>query len=621
MAAWAKAELKAGNTARLAEVLPSLLPAGLDYTTATSLVRTLSQLRQKVPVGGRNVKVAVLGTFTTHQLVSLLDLFLCAGRVTAEIYEAEYGTLRQEFLDPDSGLYRFRPEVVILATTWRDLGHLPELTDDRAAVQGKVEAELAEWTSVWRAARERLQCQVIQNNFDAPAWRTLANLESRHPAGFGRFVSLVNRALADEAPPHVTIHDVDHLAACTGRWEWGDERFFHQAKLPCAPESLVEYAHSLASLVLAQRGLSKKCLVLDLDNTLWGGVIGDDGLGGIRLGQGDPESEAYSAFQRYVKGLRQRGVILAVCSKNTDSVAREPFTSHPEMLLRLDDISCFVANWEDKPSNLARIARELNIGLNSLVFVDDNPVERSAVRRLSPEVAVPEMPVDPADYVRALDRHRYFQALTLSSEDLQRTDFYRADATRQALQSEASDLTSFLRSLELVARVAPIGPASLERSAQLIARSNQFNLTTRRHSSADLLRMASDAQWITQTTSLRDRFGDNGLISVVLAKIELEALVIDTWLMSCRVLKRGVELLVLNQLVAAARQRGLSSLRGEYIPTAKNALVRDHYSELGFERVSEDESGHARWVLRIDDGWTPRAHFIREISSDGPSSS
>jgi FkbH-like protein len=614
---WMRAELKAGNADPVADILPRLIVPGLDYTTANSLHRMLGQLRRGARPHDRTARIAVLGGFTTHQLADLLDLYLAAGRIGAEIYEADYGTIRQEILDPDSGLYRFRPDFLVIATTWRDLGNRPSLTDDRAEARRKVEAEVADWASLWSAAHGRLGCQIIQNNFDAPPWRALGNLEAGHPGGFGRFVSLVNHAIQDAAPPFVTIHDLDHLAASWGRWEWGDERFYHHAKLPCSPEHLVDYAHSLASLILAQSGLGKKCLVLDLDNTLWGGVIGDDGPGGIRLGQGDPESEAYAAFQRYAQALRRRGVILAVCSKNTESIAREAFETHPEMVLRPDDISCFMVNWDDKATNLGRIAAQLNIGLNSLVFVDDNPAERSIIRRLRPEVAVPELPEDPAYYIRAIERHRYFQPVALSAEDLKRTEFYRADAARQAVESSAEDLDAFLRSLQLTARIGPIVPATLERSVQLIHRSNQFNLTTRRHSNADVLRMMEDPAWLTRTVSLRDRFGDHGLISVLLARAEGDALVIDTWLMSCRVLKRGVECFVLNHLVEAAAGLGLGRLVGDYIPTAKNALVRDHYAALGFAQAGGDESGRTRWELRIGGAWEPRPHFIQEIVPDG----
>jgi FkbH-like protein len=618
LAGWVKGEMAAERWEQLASALPRFIVSGLDYTSAFALHRVMRKVAQKAGVHDRRAKIAVLGSFTTHQLVTLIELFLQAGRIGTLIYEADYGTIRQEILDPGSELYQFQPDFVVVATTWRDLVHRPDPGDDRAQTQRKVEAELADWALLWNTAHNRLDCQIIQNNFDVPPWRVLGNHESRHPSSFGRYVTLVNMGIQDVAPAFVTIHDVDHLSANWGRWEWGDERFYHHAKLPCSPEHLVDYAHSLASLILAHLGVVKKCLVLDLDNTLWGGVIGDDGLAGIRLGQGDPESESFVSFQRYVKGLRDRGVILAVCSKNTDANAREVFERHPEMVLRLSDIACFMANWDDKATNLARIASQLNIGLNSLVFVDDNPAERSIVRRLQPEVAVPELPIDPAGYVMALERHRYFQTLTVSAEDLKRTDYYRTDLARKSAESSAADLDGFLKSLEMTARIGPITPETLERSVQLIHRSNQFNLTTRRHSAAELQSVMGDPSWLTLTVSLSDKFGDNGLISVLLARIDRDALVIDTWLMSCRVLKRGVEQFLLNKCAKLARERGLATIKGEYIPTAKNGLVRDHFANLGFTQVGKgDDSAHTWWELRLDNGWKPTSNYITESRHHG----
>jgi FkbH-like protein len=608
---WLKARLAAGHADQIADLFPRLVIPGLDYTTANSLHRTLKRIRSLHESSGRSTKIAVLGSSTTHQLVEMIDLYLQAGRINAHFYEADYGTLYQEFLDPGSGLHRFHPDLVLILVSWRDLKERPAMGDGAEEVRRKVQAEVSGWSDLWRIAQERLGAQVIQSNFAAPPWRVMGNFDSRHPAGFSRFISLVNTALSEAAPSEVTLHDVDQLSAASGRWEWGDERFYHQAKLPCSPEYLADYAHSLASLMLAHLGAGRKCLVLDLDNTLWGGVIGDDGLGGIRLGQGEPEGEAFVAFQRYVKALGERGVILAVCSKNTDAVAREVFEKHTEMVLRMEHIACFMANWDDKATNLARIAEQLNIGLNSLVFFDDNPAERSIVRRLRPEVAVPEVPSDPAYFIRALDRQRYFEALTISAEDLKRTEFYRADSQRQALGSSANELDAFLQSLEMVARVEPVDATTLERTVQLIGRSNQFNLTTRRYSNADIRKFMQDANWLTRTVTLRDRFGDNGLISVLLARSESDALVIDTWLMSCRVLKRGVERLLLNSIVEQANHRGLKRIVGEYIPTPKNGLVRDHYQSLGFTQIDEDSGETTRWQLLVD-GWKPLPHFIRE---------
>jgi len=587
----------------------AILP-GLDYTSVQSLLKIHRRLRRELPATTPLLRLAVLSGFTLDQLAPLIDLNLAAAGAGAEIYTPAFGTFRQEILAADSGLYAFSPKVVFLATGWRDLAHVPLLTDDRDRVRERVRLEVRDLSAAWQTLHDRLGCQVLQNNFDLPPWRTLSNLDRTHPAGLGSYIAQVNQALAEQAPPFVTLHDVDHLAASAGRWAWHDERFFHHAKMPCAPEYLMEYAHSVAAILAAQAGLSRKCLVLDLDNTLWGGVIGDDGLGGIRIGQGDAESEAFHAFQKYVKALRDRGVILAVCSKNEDHIAREVFEKHPEMILRLDDIATFVANWTDKATNLRTIALNLNIGLNSLVLADDNPVERALVRRLAPEVAVPELPVDPVGYIQAIERHRYFELVSLGKEDFKRAEYYRTQAVREQAQASAASVEEFLESLQMTARVGPIDGATLERSAQLIARSNQFNLTTRRRSTAEILAMTGDDSWITLTVTLADRFGDYGLISVLLARIRDEKIEIDTWLMSCRVLKRTVEDLLLNHLAEEARRRGVRFLRGDYIPTPKNDLVREHYPRLGFQPAGAGDSGSTRWDLPIAEDWQPRRHFI-----------
>ncbi|RYZ14944.1 MAG: HAD-IIIC family phosphatase [Alphaproteobacteria bacterium] len=588
------------------------LSAELDFTSASSAVRQLKKLRKQGAVSATTTRIAVLGNTTMTQLSGFIELFMFAHNVDAVIYEAPYGVMRQEILDPTSQLYAFNPQFIFLAPTRRDLGALPSAQGSADQLNAAVDEAAAEWSMLWEIAHERLGCQIIQNNFDMPPWQVFGNLEMSQPGAPGHFIDQVNRALNDRAPPWVSIHDVDRLSSMVGRWNWGDERFYHIAKLPCAPDHLPIYGRSVASLVAARLGRSRKCLVLDLDNTMWGGVIGDDGLHGIKLGQGDAIGEAYVAFQRYIKGLAERGVILAVCSKNEDTNAREPFEKHPEMVLRLDDISCFVANWDDKAANLRRIAQDLNIGLDSLVFVDDNPAERSIVRRLVPEVAVPELPDDPADYLRALDIGRYFDTVSISAEDFKRTGYYKANAERRQTASSVGDIEQFLASLDMRASVGPIGPMELERSVQLIGKSNQFNLTTRRYSAADLQAMTSSAAWFTRYVKLTDKFGDNGLISVLLARKDNDALAIDTWLMSCRVLKRGVEQMLLNEVVEIARQSGLTRVTGEYLPTAKNVLVKDHYASLGFTLVS-DTDGATSWELDVA-AWTPIAHHIEVVS-------
>jgi len=608
----------AGQFEKLAGALRLALTPMLDYTSVQSLNRFYKLLPSALR-GRSKLKLAVLGGFTTHQLRELIELYLFAAGVSAEIYESNFGVFRQEILDPDSGLYEFDPNIVFLATHWRNLGHLPTLSDSPQKVNDQLEEEYGDWAQLWQTLHDRLGSQILQNNFDTPAWRALDNHEMRHSGALARYIAEINRLLMARAPSYATIHDVEALAANNGRRAWGDERFFLHAKMPCAPEYLVEYAHSVSSVLAAQLGLSRKCLVLDLDNTLWGGVIGDDGIGGIRIGQGDAEGEAYLSFQRYVKDLKMRGVILAVCSKNNEQTAREVFEKHPEMILRPDDISCFVANWTDKASNLRSIAQQLNIGLDSLVFVDDNPSERSIIRQLVPEVAVPEVSADPIDFIGALERHRYFQIATLGAEDFKRTEYYRANARRAEIQASAGGLDAFLQSLDMTAVIGPIQATTLERSTQLINKSNQFNLTTRRRNVAEVMALTQSQDWITATVSLTDRFGDNGLISVVLGCVRQDVLEIDTWLMSCRVFKRGVERFLLNHLCELARARGLACIRGEYIPTARNDLVRNHYAELCFRNVEAKPDGHTIWELPLVD-YKPLSNFIKEVRADGRNS-
>ncbi len=605
-----------GRSAEAAPIIARAFVPTCDFTTFQSLFKLYKRL-DPAALPKLSYKLAILGGFTTTQLAQVIELALFSMGAKLELFEADYGVYRQEILDPGSDMYRFAPQAVFLATTYRDLVRRPSIACEAEQVAKTIDAELADWAKLWQTAHDRLGCMVIQNNFDRPVSRQLDNHELRHPASLWNYIEGLNRALLASAPPYVTVHDVDSLAALAGRRNWTDERFFYHAKLPCAPEFLVDYGYNLASLLAAQVGLAKKCLVLDLDNTLWGGVIGDDGLGGVRLGQGGAEGEAFLAFQHYAKSLKERGVILAVCSKNDEHIAREVFEKHTEMVLRMDDISCFMANWTDKAANLREIARRLNIGLNSLVFVDDNPAERGLVRQLAPEVAVPEIPEDPAGYIEAVERHRYFQTTSIGRDDFQRSQYYRANALREEAMSGSANVGDYLQSLAMVAKIGPVMQMSLERTAQLINKSNQFNLTTRRRSAADVLALLQDPTWVTRTVSLADRFGDNGLISVVIGHVAGDTLEIDTWLMSCRVLKRGVEAMVHNHFCRLARSMGLQRLQGAYIPTPKNDLVREHYPNLGFELVSQEADGSTLWRFPIDDNWKPHTVYIEEQELKG----
>jgi len=584
----------------------------LDYSSHLSLRKIL----QQAPESGKEaLRIAVLGGPTTTQFVWLLQSFLQGSGVAAEVFEGEYGLFRQSILMPDPGLDAFRPQIVFLATNARDLPETALPATRREELDAQADEEAEQWRQLWRLANERWGCQIIQNLFDCAPGGVLGHYAHKVPGSRECFIARLNRALVDAAPEFVLFHDQQMLALELGARQWFDPRYYLEAKMPCGPECLPVYAHSVASVILAAKGKSKKVLVLDLDNTLWGGVVGDDGIGGIRMGQGSAEGESYLAFQKYAKALSQRGILLAVCSKNDENNAREPFEKLPEMALKLDDFSSFVANWNNKADNLRAIAAELNLGLDSFVFVDDNPAERALVRQFLPQVAVPDMPTDAADYVQALARHRYFEPAALTDEDLKRSEYYRQDRQRRQLATAHTDINAFLQSLEMEARVEPIGAANIERSTQLINKSNQFNLTTRRYTLAEIKEKSESPDWLTLTISLRDKMGDNGLISVLLAEQKGRELVIDTWVMSCRVLQRGVEALAVETILKEARKRGCERVLGCYIPTAKNRMVAGHYAGLGFTLSGGAEGSTTHWARVVERDQAPARHHIRVIQA------
>ena len=589
--------LAMGQFTAAADAIRQTTQPDLDLNSSLKLCKLRQRLHDQAPVP--KIQVAILSSYTANSISQLIELHLSARGVEAECYLAEYGVLQQEIRDPESQLYRLKPRFVLLTPSLDSIGHLAKPGGSREAAKQVIARIADEWLELWGLLHARLDCQIVHDTFVQPAWQALGNHELQDPTSLGGMIRRLNLELADRAPSYVSVHDTDYLASNVGRLEWSDPRFFYIAKLPCAPPNQVDYAHSVASLIGASLGLSKKCLVLDLDNTLWGGVVGDLGMQSLKLGQGDPESEAFTEFQHYLKRLRERGVLLAVCSANEEKIAKQAFEQHPGMVLSLGDISCFVANWGSKATNLNLISKRLELNLDSFVFVDDDPAQRALIRQQLPQVEVPEMPEDASDYIRALDRHRYFQLATYGKEDLERTESYRANQKREEFRETAESVDQFLESLLMRSRVVPIGPMELERSAQLINRSNQFNLTTRRRTVSELESLLRDPSWLSLVVQLSDRFGDNGLISVLLAKQQGSKLSIDSWVMSCRVLRRRVEVHLWNCLVREARRRGVETIEAAYIPTPKNGLVEQHYSRLGLSPEGLNPGGGTLWSYKV----------------------
>jgi FkbH-like protein len=480
-----------------------------------------------------------------------------------------------------------------------------------------MQRELEKWTTLWRSARQRCKARIVQHNFAIPPEQPFGHLGARLEGSRYAMTQALNLRLGAAAGEDAAIVDCERLSAMIGKLRWFDSKYWHLAKQAVSLEALPLLARHTAAVIAASLGLSKKCIVLDLDNTLWGGVIGEDGLAGIKLG-GSPAGEAHVAFQEHLLKLKDKGLLLAVCSKNNDADAKEPFLKHPEMRIKLDDIACFMANWETKPRNLRQIASTLNIGIDSLVFVDDNPAERTIVRQLVPEVEVITLPADPSGYIRALESCLLLETPSFTEEDRLRTAQYRGRAAIAELEASAASIEEFYRSLAMSAVVKPFDSIDLPRIAQLLGKTNQFNLTTRRHGVPQLQAFMANPDCVHLSLRLRDRFADHGLVSLAIALKRDDALDIETWLMSCRVIGRTVEAELLKHLCLHAQRLGCHKLTGTYIPTAKNGMVKDIYARFGFDKTGDD-NGVTRWCYDLNAKGPIRNEFIRiegESSSD-----
>jgi FkbH-like protein len=558
----------------------------------------------------RSIRVAVLGSSTTSQLCALLPLACARAGLQVELYEGAYGQYRQEILDPASGLYSFAPDAVVLAVHEGDL-HLPVVSPDPEA---DLERSLGELESLWSLLAERSGASILQFTLVPAPEQPFGHLGTKLVGARHRMVQEFNLRMAERAPGSVTLVDCAHLAASVGTRTWFDAKYWHLAKQAVSPRCVPLLARHTGAVLAAASGASRKCLVLDLDNTLWGGVLGEDGLTGIRLGEG-ADGEAFTALQEYVLALKAKGIILAVCSKNDEDLVREAFTEHQGMRVRLEDIACLSAGWSDKAAQIEVIAETLGLGLESLVFLDDNPVEREVVRQLLPQVDVVRLPADPAGYVRALADYPYFETTALTGEDAERTAQYSARAAAGRSRSSASSLQEFLDSLAMEATVATASATSLPRVAQLVGKTNQFNLTTRRRSLSELQQlMARNDVWIL-TARLRDRFADHGLVGVVIAFQVDDVFVLDTLLMSCRVIGRSLEDELVALAATEARRRRCSALRGLYVPTEKNSLVAGLYARLGFRPGSDSTSSQQTWTYELGAPLSPPGH-VRVVGNE-----
>lgn len=557
-------------------------------------------------------KVAILGGSTTNEVADQLVNFLLHYGIKATIYQSEYGQYWQDAMFGTPELDEFNPDIIYIHTNWRNIVSFPEISDTKEAVEQKLEEEYQRFEVMWQNLANKFHCPIIQNNFDRPNYRLMGNRDIWDYRGRSNFIASLNTKLYDyaQANDNFFINDIDYLAQDYGLSEWNNALYWNMYKCAMCMDAMPYVAQSVANIIKSIFGKNKKVLALDLDNTLWGGIVGDDGVEGIKIGQEDPRGQVYYEFQSYCKHLKDIGVVLAVNSKNEMENALAGL-NHPDGALRPEDFVDIKANWNPKDMNLSEMADELTLGIDSFVFADDNPAEREIVKAQLPTVAVPPMD-GPENYIKAIDHSGFFEVSVLSKEDLKKTEMYHAKAEAKKAAATFKDYGEYLESLEMKAVLDDFKPISIQRVAQLTNKSNQFNLTTLRCTEEDIKSMQDAVDHVCICGRLIDKFADNGIVSIVIGQAEGDILNIKLWLMSCRVLKREMEDTMMNALVEKAKENGVKIIKGYYYPTPKNAMVRDFYLTMGFDLVNEDSEGNREFSLEVEKYVNKNPHMIVE---------
>lgn len=560
-------------------------------------------------------KIAILGGSTTRDIRDILELFLLNYGIRPCFYESEYNQYYADGMFPNPALEEFHPDILYIHTSNRNIEQYPSLEDDRTLVMQKLQAEYERFQALWEHLHAVYGCPVIQNNFEPPLYRLLGNRDASDHRGRWNYIQRLNQMFYEYADTHQDfyIHDICYEAADYGLERWSDPFYWNMYKYAMCVPAIPYTAFQLARIIKSIFGRNKKVLNLDLDNTLWGGVIGDDGPENIEIGQETSLGQTYAEFQDYLKQHKKLGVLLSVNSKNNEETALSGL-ERADSVLKREDFVAFRANWEPKSHNLYATAEELKLLPESFVFVDDNPAEREIVRQEVPGAAVPEI-TKVEEYIRVLDRSGFFEVTNFSEDDLKRNEMYLANEQRNRMQKNFSDYGDYLRSLEMKAQIGAFDPAYFSRIAQLTNKSNQFNLTTHRYSQSEIEQIAADPQYLTLCGRLEDKFGDNGVVSIVIGRKEKDVLQIELWLMSCRVLKRDMEYAMMDTLVKQCRDCGIRQIYGYFYPTAKNAMVKDFYALQGFEKLEEDVDGNAKWSFRIPEQYTLKNQVITVMES------
>ncbi len=556
-------------------------------------------------------KIAILGGSTTRDIKLMLELFLLNYGIKPEFYESEFNQYYQDAMFPNPELEAFAPDIILIHTTFRNITDFPCLSDSEQVVEELLNKEYQKYVRMWERLANVYHCVIIQNNFEYPYYRLLGNKDASDIHGKVNFVTRLNGLFYEYAQhtQNFYIHDINYLSAQYGLEKWSAPFYWHSYKYALCVPAIPDFAFSVAKIIKSVYGKNKKAFVLDLDNTLWGGIVGDDGVENLVLGHETSAGQVYCAFQEYLKEYKALGVLLNVDSKNDYENAIAGL-NHPAGVLKPEDFIQIKANWEPKDRNLLQIAKALNLMPDSMVFVDDNPAEREIVRGQIAGAAVPELE-RPEEYIKVIDRSGFFEVTNLSEDDKKRTAMYQENAKRAQEEAAFENYEDYLKALHMKAEIKAFTPVYMARIAQLTNKSNQFNLTTRRYTQPEIETTAQNPNYITLYGKLEDKFGDNGVISVVIGEKKENTLHIDLWIMSCRVLKRDMEYAMMDTLVSACKQQGITEIYGYYYPTAKNGMVKEFYAMQGFEKTQEDEQGNTKWRLSLAEGYEQKNHVIQ----------
>lgn len=558
-------------------------------------------------------RIAILGGETTQNIKLILELFLLNYGIRPSFYESEYNQYYEDGMFPNAQLEAFNPDIIYICTCIRNIAEFPAMSDDIKTVEAKLDAVYDKFAGLWEHLSVTYGCPVIQNNFEYPFFRLMGNKDASDYHGRVNFVTRLNCRFYEYAQTHDNFYicDVNYLSASYGLDKWSDPYYWHMYKYAVAVPAIPYLSCNVANIIKSIYGKNKKAFNLDLDNTLWGGTVGDDGADNIEIGQETALAQTYSEFQEYIKLHKQLGILLTVNSKNDENNAISGL-ERPDSVLKKEDFVSFKANWNSKDVNLSETAQEMSLLPESFVFVDDNAAERAIIEAQLPSVAIPQIE-GVEHYIQVIDKSGFFEVTVFSQDDLKRNEMYEENAKRSKLQASFTDYEDYLKSLEMKGEIQGFIPMYMSRIAQLTNKSNQFNLTTKRYSQNDIEEVAADSKHITLYGRLGDKFGDNGVVSIVIGRIDgenNEELHLELWLMSCRVLKRDMEFAMMDELVEKAKHAGIKKLIGYYYPTAKNLMVKEFYALQGFRKISEDDEGNTVWEFVIDETYEKKQHVI-----------